>query len=187
LCAPGDPGLGAPASYAFAIQLADTFAKRRWFDGLIDVEDVGAEEGEAGLSERQMHDISAQGITPLRHRGDGTAAPFSANSTQRPKRFADTLEGRAMALDSLAGAQLSNVLNISRVAHFIETLGREPDVSQDASSLEHALQAWLREYVPGARVSVSQGDYYRYELELRPSSTQPGVTVCVAGTLGEAK
>jgi predicted component of type VI protein secretion system len=146
LCTPGDAGLAGRESHAFAVQVADTFARRRWFDGLTD----------------------------------------AASSAQRPKRFADTPEGRALALDSLAGAELRNVLNISRVAHFIEALGRELDVSQGASALEQALQAWLREHVPDARVSISQGDYYRYELELRAASPQSDATLRVAGTLGDA-
>jgi type VI secretion system protein ImpC len=133
-----------------------------------------------------MHEISAQGMTVLRHLGDGTWTAFSASTAQRPKRFADTPEGRALALDSVAGAQLPNVLNISRVAHFIEALGRELGVPQGANSLEQALQAWLWEHVPDARVGISQGDYYRYELEMRASSAQRGATVCVAGTLGGA-
>jgi type VI secretion system protein ImpC len=186
LCASGDASLGGPVSHAFAVEVADTFAKRRWFDMLTEVEGLGALETDPGLSERQMHDLSAQGIVVLRHRGDGTAAAFSVSSTQRPKRFADTAEGRALALDSLAGAQLTNVLNISRVAHFIEALGRKLGMSQGASSLEQALQAWLREQVPSASIRVSEGDYYRYELELHAASPQSDATLRVAGTLGNA-
>ncbi len=136
---------------------------------------------------RASHDFAVQiAETFANHRWFDELSD-SVGSAQRPRRFADTPEGNAMALDSLAGARLSNVLNISRIAHFIEALGRELGVEQSASSLERALQQWLRDQVPGARVSVSQGDYYRYELELHPSSAEPGVTVRVAGSLGESE
>lgn len=187
LCAPADTELGGPASHAFAVRVADTFANGRWFDGLADAQSQSAEDYEAGLSEQQMHDLSAQGITVLRLTSDAAAAPFAAGSSQRPKRFADTPEGRVMALDSLAAAQLPNVLNISRVAHFIEAFARGLRVLHGASFLEKALQAWLQERVPGAVISVSQGDYYRYELELQPSGAPPEVSTRVAGTLGEAR
>jgi type VI secretion system protein ImpC len=229
LCAPrfllrsphekADACLWGPASHAFAIQVAETFAKHRWFDGLADLNRTGSGVGFAGagrrncdelpavgqvevaLSERQMRDLSAQGFIALRDRQEAPAAPFSANSTQRPKRFSDTPEGRAMELNHRAGAQLPNVLNICRVAHFLEALGREVGASQGAGSLESALQQWLWEHVSEtdasdaegdrgkpfreARIRVSARDYYRYELEARPSREELDFTVWVAGTLGE--
>jgi type VI secretion system protein ImpC len=206
-----DVPLWGPASHAFVIQVADTFAKHRWFDGLVsDLPEAGHRdcdgppavgEVELALSERQMRGMSAEGFIPLRDRRDAPPVPFSANSTQRPKRFADTPEGRAMALNHRAGAQLPNILNICRVAHFIETLGRELGVSKGASALERALQQWLWEYVSEmdaacarsdrgnpfreARIRVSAGDYYRYELEARSLHEKLDFTVWVAGTLGE--
>jgi type VI secretion system protein ImpC len=145
--------------------------------------------------------MSANGFIALRDRRDGPPVPFSVKTTQRPKRFADTPEGRAMELNYRAGTDLPNILNICRVAHFVEALARELDVSQGAASLERVLQQWLVELVieaiPSdaevdrvkpfheARIQVSAGDYFRYELEVRPRHEELDFTVWVAGTLGE--
>lgn len=202
--------LWGPASHAVAIQVAETFAKHRWFDGLVsDLPEAGHRdcdgppavgEVELALSERQRRDMSAQGFIPLRDRRDAPPVPFSANSTQRPKRFPHTPEGRSMGLNYRAGAELANVLNICRVAHFLEALGRQLGVSQGAASLEQALQQWLWDQVSDrapadakgdgkpfyeAHIRVSAHDYYRYELEARHVDEKIDFTVWVAGTLGE--
>jgi type VI secretion system protein ImpC len=214
LATDGDTYVRGPGSYVFAVQVAKAFAKYRWFDRLTDVLPLGSEEDppapkephsdwspaigqvEVALSEGLLHEISDQGFIALRDRGDGTVVADSAVSTQRPKHFADTPEGRAAELDCRTGALLSNVLNISRVAHYLEAVGRELGVSDDAESLERALQRWLAEQlVEGApthhrkplreaNLTISDRGYYRYELQVRPAQEALEFDLRVAGSLG---
>jgi hypothetical protein len=163
------------SAYTFAVRILHTFARDGWFDALAALGDDDTSESGSNYTAGQTRDLESAGIT---------VAPLSSISAQRPKRFADTREGRIADGDARAAAQLSNVLNISRVAHYVEALGRELGVHQGAESLHAALQGWLDDHVPGARVDLITGDYLRYELELRRVDGDTGGSVWVAGTLG---
>ena len=138
------------------------------------------------MTEQQLLDVSAEGLVALRARSDGTCTAFDATSAQKPKRFADTQEGRLLARCAIAGARFPNVLRISRLAHFVEALARDFGVARGAQSLERALQGRLDECEQGASVDVSEGEYLRYVLTLPVPGEPPGTVVRVAGALGEA-
>ena len=202
LCASDDDGDDPPASHVFAGDIASAFADRRWFEGLAEGQNGCAGSGESGISKHQMKDMASAGLIPIARRPDGSAASCSSNSAQRPKRFPDTHEGRARELNSRAAADLPNVLNISRLAHYIEALGDQAAASQDLESLEQDLQQWLWETICGgepvkdsaervepvreARISLSDHGYLRYELQLQTSREEGAVTLWLAGALRDS-
>ena len=78
----------------------------------------------------------------------GNAAFFSANSVQKPKRFAGSREGKEAALNHRLGLQLPYVFIVSRLAHYLKVIQRENIGSwKERSDLENELNLWIRQYV----------------------------------------
>ena len=180
LCVPG-------VSRALAIRVAQSFAKYRGFGGLSGEGCCPVDGLQA--TEHVERDLIAGGFTVLAER-EGIAPKFSSvRSTHLPKRFADTPEGRAAAIDNQASAELANVLTISRLAHFVEAIAIERLPGVEASDLERVLQQWLVHYaaeVPSAEeadTAVTEPGYLRYELTVRRAEGGSSATLLVAGRL----
>jgi type VI secretion system protein ImpC len=195
-----DAFLWGSSAYAFAAGVANAFAKHRWFDRLADAEPGIPGPTEVRLTEQRHLDLAEQGLLPLLDDGEGNAVFRFANSTQGPRRFADTPEGRAADVNHRAGRQLGNVLITSRLAHFIEALGHELGTDTQPSELEQVLQRWLSQYVATsespvaesrgprplreAHIAVTDQGWYRYELEVCPAHEEPCGALRLAGRLG---
>jgi type VI secretion system protein ImpC len=180
LCIPG-------VSRVFAIQVAASFAKYRGFGALTgEAPDPADVLSVTGQVER---DLSDGGFVTL-VTGEGLSPRFSsARSAHRPKRFADTAEGRAAAIHSRASAELANVLTISRMAHFVEAIATVLPPGVTADDLERALQDWLSHSVTEAlgieeaSLAVTEPGYLRYELTLGLRDRGSGFSLEVAGRL----
>ncbi len=177
LCVPG-------VSRVFAIQVAASFAKDRGFAQLSG--EVPRTAGGLNVPEHAESDLSEGGFITLVSR-TGVGSRFSAaRSAHRPRRFADTEEGRAAANSSRAGGELANVLTISRLAHFVEAMAQELLPAIETADLERALQHWLSHAATAesreAHIVVTEPGYVRYELTVRPRDGGSGC-VEVAGRL----
>lgn len=162
-----DHYLWGNTSYAFATRLTESFAKYRWCPNIIGPQSGGAVDDlplhhfesmgeietkiptEVLVSDRREYELSEEGFIPLTMRkGSDNAAFFSANSVQKPKRFADTKEGKAAETNYKLGAQLPYMFIISRLAHYIKVLQREQIGSwKGRTDLQKELNEWIRQYV----------------------------------------
>jgi len=154
-------------SFAFATRLTDSFAKYRWCPNIIGPQSGGAVEDlplhqfesmgdietkiptEVLISDRREYELSEQGFIPLTMRkGSDNAAFFAANSTQKPKIFGDTKEGKEAETNYKLGTQLPYLFIISRLAHYIKVLQREQLGSwKGRVDLERELNEWMRQYI----------------------------------------
>ncbi len=195
-------------SFAFATRLADSFAKYRWCPNIIGPQSGGAVEDlpmhqfesmgeiqtkiptEVLISERREYELAEEGFIALTMRKDSdNAAFFSANSTQKPKFFGISAEGKAAETNYKLGTQLPYMFIISRLAHYIKVLQREQIGSwKEKADLELELNKWISQYVadmeapsPAVRsrrplrqaqikVEDVEGDpgWYRVDLKVRP-------------------
>ena len=163
-----------PGAHALATRVAACFAQYRSFGAL---RRTTHDESNAGMTEQLALDLSEGGfVTP---RGTQRAPHFEVRSAYRSRRFADTADGRAAALQSRASGDLANVLTISRLAHYVEAVARELR-GLDAAGIERALREWLP---PAARIEVTETGYLRYELAISGESEGREVTLRVAGAL----
>ena len=155
------------AAFAFATRLNDSFARYRWTPNIIGPQSGGAVEElplhhfeamgqtetkiptEMLISDRREYELADQGFIALTMRkGSDNAAFFSANSTQKPKFFGNTPEGKAAELNYKLGTQLPYILVINRFAHYIKVLQRENIGSwKTAVELQTELGNWIRQYV----------------------------------------
>ncbi|MEZ4452880.1 MAG: type VI secretion system contractile sheath large subunit [Nannocystaceae bacterium] len=162
-----DRYLWGPASIALTARVADSFARFRWCPNIIGPQGGGAvfdlplhqyEQGgeirtktpcEAAIDDRTEYELAEQGFIGLVFRKDSNnAAFFSANSTQRPRRFGDTPEGRAAQTSSLLGTRLPYMFVITRLAHYLKVLQREQiGTWKSRSDLERELNQWIRQFV----------------------------------------
>jgi len=165
--ASNDEYLWGNTAFAFATKLTDSFAKYGWCSNIIGPQSGGTvddlpiheytEDGikqtkiptEIHISERLEVQLAEQGFIPLTMRkGSDNAAFFSANSTQKFKKFPDTEEGKEAAVNFQLGAQLPYMFIINRMAHYVKKVQREETGSwQDKNMLESKLNKWIRQYV----------------------------------------
>ncbi|GAB6074654.1 type VI secretion system contractile sheath large subunit [Nautilia lithotrophica] len=154
-------------AFAFASNVARSFAKYRWASNIIGPQGGGAVEDlpvytyeamggvqtkiptEVLISERLELELSEQGFIALTMRkGSDNAAFFSANSVQKPKKFPDTPEGKKAELNFKLGTQLPYNFIISRLAHYIKVIQRENiGTWKSRGELEDELNKWIRQYV----------------------------------------
>ncbi|TPV93763.1 MAG: type VI secretion system contractile sheath large subunit [Myxococcales bacterium FL481] len=200
--------LWGPCSVIFAVRVAQAFAKYRWCVNIIGDADVGGSMrvhlpehpamGEVGvhipvevlLSERKEFELAEQGFVPLiGRRAAADACLFSANSVRSVGHHPNTEEGRASALNQRLGTQFPYLFIVTRLAHYIKVIQREPLGSiKDAAELERALNDWIRQYVadmetvsasvrsrkPLRRASIrveevaGRGDWFRCHVKVRP-------------------
>ena len=195
-------------AYTFASKLTDSFAKFRWCPNIIGPQSGGAVEDlplhhfesmgeietkiptEVLVSDRREYELAEEGFIALTMRkGSDNAAFFSANSTQKPKFFGISEEGKTAELNYKLGTQLPYLFIVNRLAHYIKVLQREQIGSwKERKDLESELNKWIRQYVAdqenpsadvrsrrplrAARVEVSDvaGDpgWYQVSLAVRP-------------------
>jgi type VI secretion system protein ImpC len=162
-----DNYLWGNAAYAFATKLTDSFAKYRWCPNIIGPQSGGAVENlpihtfesmgqlqskiptEVLISDRREFELAEQGFIALTMRkGSDNAAFFSANSTQKPKYFGNTEEGKKAEMNYKLGSQLPYMMTINRLAHYIKVLQRENIGSwKSKQELTNELNNWIRQYV----------------------------------------
>jgi type VI secretion system protein ImpC len=213
------------ASTALATRVAASFAKFRWSPNIIGPQSGGAVENlplhqyealgeiqtkiptEVLLTERREYELSEEGFIGLTFRKSAdNAAFFSANSTQRPKLFGNSPEGKAAETNYRLGTQLPYMFIMTRLAHYIKVLQREQIGSwKERTDLERELNNWLSQYVAdmddpapavrsrrplrNARVAVEdvegQPGWYRCSIQVRPHFKYMGAsfTLSLVGKL----
>lgn len=212
-------------AFAFASRVADSFAKYRWCANIIGpqgggtVEDLPLYQYEAMgelqtkiptevlISERREFELAELGFIALTMRkGSDNAAFFSANSIQKPKKFANTAEGKQAELNYKLGTQLPYTFIVSRLAHYLKVIQRENIGSwKTRGELETELNKWISQYVsdqdnpsPGVRsrrplrkakiqVSDVEGEpgWYRVSMMVQPHFKYMGAsfTLSLVGKL----
>ncbi len=177
------------AAFAFATRLLSSFAKYRLclnitggedgaVDGLSQTES-GSTSMRAGkipteilLTDKRESEVVAQGFIPLSvHKGDDTAAFYSAYSTHSFNGSRNDKAG-SQDLSVRLGAQISYLLIISRISHYIKMMQREHIGSwKNRRDVDHELNNWIKQYVsdmdnpaPGVR---SRRPLRRVEIKVR--------------------
>jgi type VI secretion system protein ImpC len=155
------------AAFAFATQVADSFAKYRWCANIIGPQGGGTVENlpiyqyeamgelqtkiptEILISERREFELAEEGFIGLTMRkGSDNAAFFSANSVQKPKVFPNTPEGKQAELNYKLGTQLPYTFVVSRFAHYLKVIQRENiGTWKERGDLETELNNWIHQYV----------------------------------------
>jgi type VI secretion system protein ImpC len=185
-------------SFAFATRLTDSFAKYRWCPNIVGPKSGGAMENlplhhfesmgeiqtkiptEALISDRREYELAEQGFIGLTMRkGSDNASFFSANSVQKPKKFANTVEGKTAETNYKLGTELPYMFIITRLAHYIKTLQRENLGSwKTKPELEKELSSWLQQYIsdqenppPGVR---SRRPLRAAEITITEPAGEPG-------------
>jgi type VI secretion system protein ImpC len=213
------------SAYAMATRLADSFAKYRWCPNIIGPASGGAVEdlplhhfefmGETStkiptevlVSDRREFELAEEGFIPLAFRkGSDNAAFFSANSTQMPKNFGISEEGKTSELNYKLGTQLPYMFIICRIAHYLKVLQREQLGSwKESSDLQLELNKWISQYVAdqenapsevrsrkplrqaSVKVSPISGEpgWYRVDMLVRPHFKYMGadITLSLAGRI----
>jgi len=213
------------AAFAFASRITDSFAKYRWCANIIGPQGGGAVEDlpiyqyeamgelqtkiptEVLISERREFELAEEGFIALTMRkGSDNAAFFSANSTQKPKVFANTPEGKQAEMNYKLGTQLPYTFIVSRLAHYIKVIQRENiGTWKERGDLETELNNWIRQYVadqdnpsPGVRsrrplrkaniqVTDVEGEpgWYRVNMQVQPHFKYMGAsfTLSLVGKL----
>jgi len=159
--------LWGSTAFAFATRLTDSFAKYRWCGQIIGPQSGGAVEDlplhqfeamgeiqtkiptEVLLSERREFELSEQGFIGLTMRkGSDNAAFFSANSSQMPKTFGTSKEGKAAETNFRLGMQLPYMMIINRLAHYLKVLQREQIGSwKERVDLDRELNKWISQFI----------------------------------------
>ncbi|MEM1032822.1 MAG: type VI secretion system contractile sheath large subunit [Myxococcota bacterium] len=162
-----DKYLWGNSAFALATRVADSFAKFRWCPNIIGPQAGGTVEDlplhqyehmgeiqtkcptEIMLTERREYELSEEGFIGLTFRKDSdNACFFSANSTQKPKYFGQSEEGRDAELNYRLGTQLPYLFITCRLAHYIKVLQREQIGSwKERTDLERELNKWIGQYV----------------------------------------
>ena len=177
------------AAFAFATRLLSSFARYRLclnitggeygvVDGLSQTES-GSTSMRAGkipteilLTDKRESEVVAQGFIPLSvHKGDDTAAFYSAYSTHSFNGSGNDKAG-SQDLSVRLGAQISYLLIISRISHYIKMMQREHIGSwKNRRDVDHELNNWIKQYVsdmdnpaPGVR---SRRPLRRVEIKVR--------------------
>jgi type VI secretion system protein ImpC len=155
------------ATFAFGTRLAESFARYRWCLNIVGpasggtVDDLVLHEYEAMghlqtkipteimLTERREYEVAEEGFIGFTYRKDSdNACFFSANSTQRPKTFGLSEEGRAAELNHRLGTQLPYMFIVCRLSHYIKVMQREQiGTWKERLDLEKELNDWLGQYV----------------------------------------
>lgn len=150
-----------------AERIHDSFAKFRWCPNIIGPQSGGAVEDlpvhvfeslgalenkiptEVLITDRREFELAEEGFIALTMRKDSdNAVFFSANSIQKPKRFANTEEGKVAETNYKLGTQLPYMFIINRLAHYIKVLQREQIGSwKERGDLERELNGWIMQYV----------------------------------------
>lgn len=154
-------------AFAFGSRLSDSFAKYRWCTNIIGPQGGGSVDNlpvytyesmgqvqakiptEVLISERREFELAEEGFIALTMRkGADNAAFFSANSCLRPKIFANTAEGKDAELNYKLSLQLSYMMIMNRLAHYIKVIQRENiGTWKERIDLDRELNKWISQYV----------------------------------------
>lgn len=153
------------SSFAFATRLLESFAKFRWClnitgknDGLLkglvtqNKTDNDIRTGKIAtqfiITDKRETEVVSLGFIPLSvHKGDDTAAFYSAYSVHDPK-VTDTTADEDEKLSRRLGSQLPYLLIISRISQYLKIMQREHIGSwKNRRDIDHELNNWLRQYV----------------------------------------
>jgi type VI secretion system protein ImpC len=160
---PGDRLWGS-ATFAFAVRIADSFARTRaytqvlgTFDDRPPVRDEHAALGprhtkppvEVLLSRRLEQTLAELGFIPLTSDPVRSTLRFtSANSVQRPREFGSAEGGEVATLNFLLGSRIPFLLLACRFAHYLKVLERERiGAHRTHDEIERELNDWLSQYV----------------------------------------
>jgi len=154
---------GSPI-FAFALRIADSFARYRSFAGILGADDDAPPlfdshralgpfhvkpPVEIMLSRRLEQSLSDLGLIPLTWDPVRTTLRFTnACSVQLPKTFGSGEGGPAATLSHLLGTRLPHLLLVSRFAHYLKVLEREHlGAHRERVEIERDLNAWISQYV----------------------------------------
>lgn len=154
---------GSPI-FAFAVRVADSFARFRSYAGVLGTFDdappvrelhpaLGAGHVKPGvevvLSRRLEQRLSELGFIPMTWDPVRSTIRFTtANSVQLPRTFGSSDGGEAATLNFLLGTRLPFLLLASRFAHYLKVLEREKlGAHRTAAEMEQDLNDWLAQYV----------------------------------------
>jgi type VI secretion system protein ImpC len=190
------------AAFALASCITDSFAKYRWCANIIGPQGGGAVSDlpvynykamgeirskiptEIEISDRREFELAEEGFIALTMRkGSDNAAFFSANSTQKPKFFGTSKEGKEAELNYKLGTQLPYMFVISRLAHYLKVIQRENiGTWKERNDLERELNTWIMQYVadqenpvPGVR---SRRPLRKAEVMVEDVAGEPGWYRC---------
>lgn len=204
------------ATFAFASTLTRSFADHGWCvnirgpqsGGLI--EDLPLHHYEAAgetttkipteilISDRREFELSELGFIPLSfYKNNDFACFFSANSTQKPKKY---LTDDATA-NSRLSARLPYLFLVSRLAHYLKVIQRENiGAAKEKDDLQRELEDWINTLVtemkdpgpeakakyPLSAASIKVTDiadnpgFYNVEMLVRPHFQIEGVDVALS-------
>ena len=148
-------------SYAFVTRLLDSFAKYRWCQNCTGktaglVEGLNVEPMDSNsmsrriptrflLTDKRETEVVEQGFISLSvHKGDDTAAFYSAYSTQAVKELMTGENDLSLRL----AAQIPYLLIVGRISQYLKIMQRE-NIGGWTTRLEidNELNSWLRQYV----------------------------------------
>lgn len=178
-------------SFAYITRLLDSFAQYRWClnstgnsSGL--VAGLGIEKTAGNslsgriptrflLTDKRESEVVEQGFIPLSvHKGDDTAAFYSAYSVQAVRELTDGENDLSIRL----AAQIPYLLIVSRISQYLKIMQRENIGSwTNRREIDQALNNWLRQYVsdmdnpaPGVR---SRRPLRKAEIKVREVEGKP--------------
>jgi type VI secretion system protein ImpC len=203
-------------SFAFVTRLLDSFAQYRWclnstgkIAGL--VEGLNVEKTETNslsrriptrflLTDKRETEVVEQGFIPLSvHKGDDTAAFYSAYSTQAVKELMTGENDLSLRL----AAQIPYLLIVGRISQYLKIMQRENiGAWTNRREIDNELNTWLRQYVsdmdnpaPGVRsrrplrkaeIKVREvegkNDWYLTRIEITPHLKFMGNTFSLSET-----
>lgn len=212
--------LWAPASLAMLTRLADSFARYRWCPNIVGPKGGGLVESlplhhfkalgeiqtkcpvEVMLTQRRAFELAEEGFIPLEFEKDtNRACFFSAGSTQRPKSFGISAEGKQAEANFRLGTQLPYIFIASRMAHYLKVImNNEIGTYKERSDLQRELDRWISQYVVSmenpdpitrarrplreAKVVVEdvegQPGWYRCGIQIRPHMQLVGVDLTLS-------
>lgn len=154
------------ASYAFATRMADSFAQSGWTNNCTGPQAGGMVENltlhqyetlegietkiptEVLISDRREFELAECGFIGLTmYKNTDKACFFSANSAQKPKKFADTPEGKQDEMNYKLGTRLPYMMMICRLSHYLKVMQRDNlQTWQTPVKMQTELNEWMRQY-----------------------------------------
>ncbi len=155
------------ASFAFATRMADSFSNSGWTINCTGPQAGGMVENlvlhqyktlegiqtkiptEVLISDRREFELAECGFIGLTmYKNTDKACFFSANSVQKPKKFADTSEGKADETNYKLGTRLTYMMMICRLAHYLKVIQRDNlQTWQSPIKMQTELSDWMKQYV----------------------------------------
>jgi type VI secretion system protein ImpC len=154
---------GSPI-FPFAVRLADSFARHRWYVGVIGTVDdapplldshpsLGDRHVkppvEVVISRRLERSLSELGLVPLTWDSVRRTLRFtSANSVQAPRTYGSNDGGQAATLSHLLSTRLPYLMLAARFAHYLKVIEREHiGGHRERAEVERDLNEWIGRYV----------------------------------------